>query len=265
MSHYIALPKDVIKKLRQDGFGTDGSGYLRSRMSESTVLSQRLALAENETEISVASLSRTDALSLLSPEQLKLRNTLLLAHEQKGVRSVLITGTSEGVGVTSLAAAMAIGLSWDPKLEILLIEANWFRPRLHQILPLAEEENSAESLNGSLPNVKAAGFPNLHVMAAHRHHAVLPLEARRLAASLPSLCDTFDFVIIDAPPVSLHADLLLLCSHLDSVVLVAEAGRTRIKELHETISELNRVEAKLLGVVLNREKNRLPAAFSKWL
>ena len=39
----------------------------------------------------------------LSREQLRLRNNLLLARERQGVRSLVVSGTGEGVGVTAVA------------------------------------------------------------------------------------------------------------------------------------------------------------------
>src|SRR5574341_2021257 len=51
-----------------------------------------------------------ETLPALTAEHIRLRNTVVQAHEQKGVRSVLVTGTGEGVGVTSVAAGLALAL-----------------------------------------------------------------------------------------------------------------------------------------------------------
>jgi Mrp family chromosome partitioning ATPase len=72
-------------------------------------------------------------------------------------------------------------------------------------------------------------------------------------------------MIIDAPPVNLNFDVLMLSLHLDSVILVAEADRTRFQELREALKELRRAGTNLLGIVLNRQKEGLPKAMQNWL
>jgi Mrp family chromosome partitioning ATPase len=56
---------------------------------------------------------------------------------------------------------------------------------------------------------------------------------KRFAAVLPALREAFDFMIVDAPPVGHNFDVLMLSLHLDSVILVAEANRTRFQEMRE--------------------------------
>lgn len=202
----------------------------------------------------------------LTPEQFKLRNMLLLAREQKEIRSVLITGTDKGVGVTSVAADLALGLSWDRRQEVLLVEANLHRPRLREFFRLTSEnygwllEDGAEYLD-----VVVTGMPNLVVIPAGGTNAATTFDAGRLAETMPALREMYDFIIIDAPPVKMNPEFLVLSAHFDGVILVAEAERTRLPALQEAAAALDRAEANVLGVVLNREKSRLPAAIENWL
>ncbi|MGH7449792.1 MAG: CpsD/CapB family tyrosine-protein kinase [bacterium] len=202
----------------------------------------------------------------LTPEQFKLRNMLLLARERKEIRSVLVTGTEKGVGVTSVAADLALGLSWDHRQEVLLIEANLHRPRLRELFRLTSEscgwilEDGAEYLD-----VVVTGMPNLVVIPAGGACAATTFDAGRLAETMPALREMYDFIIIDAPPVKMNPEFLALSAHFDGVILVAEAERTRLPALEEAAAALDRAEANVLGVVLNREKARLPAAIENWL
>jgi Mrp family chromosome partitioning ATPase len=82
---------------------------------------------------------------------------------------------------------------------------------------------------------------------------------------MPALHEAFDFVIVDAPPLELHPDVLMLSLHLNSVIVVAEAERTRIQEVQKITKELHRAKANLLGVVLNRQRDHLPRTIQKLL
>jgi Mrp family chromosome partitioning ATPase len=204
----------------------------------------------------------------LTREQLKLRNPLLLANEQLGVRSVLITGAGQGVGVTSVAVTLALGLSMDQKKEVLLIDANVGRPQLHNLLNLTPSDNltvAPMAGAGFLDMAVVNGIPNLHVMSSGDVLRGATFNLKRFAAVLPALREAFDFMIVDAPPVSHNFDVLMLSLHLDSVILVAEANRTRFQEVREALKELKRAGTNLLGIVLNRQKEDMPKAIQNWL
>ncbi len=118
----------------------------------------------------------------LSRDQLKLRNNLLLARERQGVRSVVVTGTSEGVGVTAVATTLALGLSLDHKKRVLLIDANSRRPKLHKLFDLkSSHEMATEDILGFFDMAVVNGIPNLRVIPCDGAPAGTPFDMKRLA------------------------------------------------------------------------------------
>jgi tyrosine-protein kinase Etk/Wzc len=71
---------------------------------------------------------------------------------------------------------------------------------------------------------------------------------------LDALGERADVVIIDAPPVIAVTDAVVLAAFVDSVVLVARHGATGRGFAAETRRRLERVGAKVAGVVLNDVK-----------
>lgn len=71
---------------------------------------------------------------------------------------------------------------------------------------------------------------------------------------LEALSHRFDFVILDSPPVLAVSDAVALSTQVDYVVIVAEAGRIRRKELREVESRLREANANIIGITLNRLK-----------
>jgi Mrp family chromosome partitioning ATPase len=201
----------------------------------------------------------------LSRDQLKLRNNLLIAREQQGVRSVVITGTSEGVGVTAVATTLALGLSLDPRKRVLLIDANSKRPKLHKLFDLkSSHEMATEDTIGFFDMAVVNGIPNLRVIPIDGVPSGASFETKRFVAVLPALREAFDFMIIDAPPLTLNFEVLMLSLHLDGVMLVAEADRTRTEEIQEVMKELRRAGTNTLGLVLNRTSDDLPRVIRNW-
>jgi len=60
-----------------------------------------------------------------------------------------------------------------------------------------------------------------------------------------------DLVIVDSPPVMAVTDASVLASRVDGVLLVLKPGETHMAAARQTVDQLRRVGAKILGVVLN--------------
>ena len=63
---------------------------------------------------------------------------------------------------------------------------------------------------------------------------------------------TYDLVILDAPPLLGFAECLQMASAADGVLVTAIAGKTKRRAVAEVIGSLHRVHANIIGVVLNQ-------------
>jgi hypothetical protein len=85
------------------------------------------------------------------------------------------------------------------------------------------------------------------------------LASPRLGAAVRALTETFDMVLVDAPPLHGVADPVVLSKVTDSALLVVRADRTRVADVARSKDLLERVGARLAGAVLNALPRRLPA------
>jgi succinoglycan biosynthesis transport protein ExoP len=67
---------------------------------------------------------------------------------------------------------------------------------------------------------------------------------------------TYDFVVIDTPPLGVVADVMPLVRIVDGVVIVAQMGHNRRDAAQRLRETLKSVDAHLLGVIANRVKGR---------
>ena len=65
----------------------------------------------------------------------------------------------------------------------------------------------------------------------------------------------FDFVIVDSPPINAVTDPLLLAATADATLLVVEHGRTTYPALRNAKQALDRVGARTIGVVMNKQRS----------
>ena len=82
------------------------------------------------------------------------------------------------------------------------------------------------------------------------------LGSGRMRELLASLAGEADIVLLDSPPVLILADAAVLSTVADGVLLVVEAGRTRRDAAAKAVETLRTVNARLIGVLINRAPTR---------
>jgi capsular exopolysaccharide synthesis family protein len=80
------------------------------------------------------------------------------------------------------------------------------------------------------------------------------LGSRRMAELVKTLREQADMVLFDAPPVIAVTDAAILASQVDGVLLVLNAGVTRREHAERARAALDKVNARLVGTVLNNVK-----------
>jgi Mrp family chromosome partitioning ATPase len=152
--------------------------------------------------------------------------------------------------------------------SVCLVDANRHAPYLHQVSGVAKSPGLADAITHPGP-IKDFGVRvgNLWIMPPGSTHAA----AQGLFASGPlrlrvgELRKEFDYVLIDAPPVSSCGDAVLLGQLADGVILVVEANSTRRETAWLAKAAFEEAKIKLLGGVLNNRTFPIPEALYRKL
>jgi len=179
-----------------------------------------------------------------------LRAALESSLDDRGTRVVAFTSAQGGEGVSTVAAQFVVALSVDAQQRVLFVDANAQRPALLDVGgPLA-----ALFVRG--PRDGAASVDVIEVPAHAREARLYPVpEARALVETLgPS----YDWIVMDVPPVLMASDAATLAAVADAVVMVVEAGRTKKPVLTRAVELLRKSGARVLGSVLNRRRLEIP-------
>ena len=82
---------------------------------------------------------------------------------------------------------------------------------------------------------------------------------------LQSLGAIFDYTLIDCPSISRSHEISLLAPHVDGVVLVVEADRTKRDQIFRAKQTIEMAKGNLMGLVLNRRRHVVPEWFYRRL
>jgi len=95
--------------------------------------------------------------------------------------------------------------------------------------------------------LSAKAYARKHRLSIH----ALYQARRRLREVLDALCQRFDWVLLDSPPLASVTDALLLARQADTTVMVVQHNKADRKLVRRAITSLRRAGADLLGAVLN--------------
>ena len=184
----------------------------------------------------------------------KLAATLHHAQADRGLKLIMVTSANPGEGKSLTASNLALTLSESYRRRVLLVDGDLRRPSLHQIFGVSNEIGLSDGLVvdsiQELPIIEVSA--RLSVLPSGRplEDPTRALTSDRMRRVLDEARASYDWTIIDTPPVGLLTDAKLLAEMVDGVVLVVEAGKSEYPDLLRAIDTLGR--ERLLGTVLNR-------------
>ncbi len=138
------------------------------------------------------------------------RSNLTLPSSRQIEKTVLIAAPTAGLGKTFVAANLAALLAAADR-NVLLIDADLRKPRLHRYFRAPAAPGLAEVLNGEMEfkdvvRVEAAGNLDLLLAGRARRNPADLLLSPKLRELLDSLEKRYDCIVIDSPPVLPVAD-----------------------------------------------------------
>jgi capsular exopolysaccharide synthesis family protein len=194
--------------------------------------------------------------SMLSEAYRNIRTSILLSFSEKPPKKIVITSPNPSEGKTTTVINTAIALS-QTGAQVLIIDTDMRKPRVHKIF---DEENGVGLSNflsghAELESIiKKTEIPNLYYIPS----GPIPPNPSELVSSnrfknmLASLGERFDHLVLDSPPVLGFADSIILSTSVDGIILVVLGGKTPRETLQRAKDVLHQVNAKILGVVINR-------------
>lgn len=192
----------------------------------------------------------------LVAEQYRVAATRLVLSSAGKKLSVVVTSALPGEGKSSSASNLAYVLAHDLGKQVLLIDCDFKRPVIHAYNDTPLRPGLAEAIYGdaALENcLHRSGESSLWILpSGRRDHRIVDLtKISQLNVIVKELKERFDFILLDAPPIVPVADMNLLASLADMLLLVVRAGVTPLDVLGKAVNAfrpLNRGAVIVTGI-----------------
>lgn len=171
------------------------------------------------------------------------------------VKTVVITSSVPNEGKSTVAYNLAQAVASSGK-RTLLVECDMRRRSLadmigararYGVYSVLSDQVDLESAVVSTPH------RNLNFLDSEPHipNPADILSSKRFQGLLTTMEESYDFVIIDTPPVGTFVDAAIIATSVDGVALVVRERFVKRAELAHAYDQLKKADANVIGVVMN--------------
>lgn len=202
-----------------------------------------------------------------------LRTNLEFVPIDTRCKKFLVTSSIPGEGKSTVSINLAITLA-ESRKKVLLIDLDLRKPTVKKNLKLKDVRSGVSSVLAEQKSeddcIVYLSDINLYVLTSGPippNPAEL-IGSERMQHLMERLEEKFDYIIIDTPPVSVVTDAALASRLVHGVIFVLRQKYTTTEIVKQALSNLNNVNAKIVGCVFNafnaRKSSKYAYSHSKY-
>lgn len=176
--------------------------------------------------------------------------------EEHPIKSLLITSPGPGEGKTTTLCNLGIAIAQSGK-TVLLIDGDMRKPRLHEVFKKTNDEGLSNFLCGQSKLEAIVQETQIGHLSIISSGAIPPnpselLVSHKLKEFLSLVCERFDYVIFDSPPIIMLTDASLIARAVDGTVIVVESNKTSKRALSRIAKNLKDHKIRIIGSFFNK-------------
>jgi len=186
-----------------------------------------------------------------------LRSNIEFSDTEQPLKTILVTSSRPGEGKTTIASNLAAIYAQSGK-RVVLVDADLRRPSIHNVIGIPNRLGLTTLFRDSLKPENVwknwgDGIRGMHIITSGRPPAnpAELLGSDKMLHIMSELRKNADVIIFDGPPIMV-ADVQILASLMDGVILVLRPGKSPADEAKSTMVQLKRSGANIMGVIFNR-------------
>ncbi|MCM1133415.1 MAG: polysaccharide biosynthesis tyrosine autokinase [Ruminococcus flavefaciens] len=190
-----------------------------------------------------------------------LRTNLIFSISTSDKKVIAVSSSLPGEGKSTLSSNIAIALSQLENNKVLLIDADMRKPVQHVTFGLKNKVGLSSALgkmNQVSECVQNTGIDNLDIITAGSQppNPAELLSSPQMKDVLDELSGSYDYIIIDTPPVNIVSDPLSMGSFISGLVIAVKYASTAFDDIAEVVKKMELSDTKLLGFTMTRVKNK---------
>ena len=187
------------------------------------------------------------------------RSTILSeALSGNSPKTLLVVSAEPGAGKTTVVANLAAVMAQTGR-EVIVVDSDLRQPRLHRVFGLDNGFGLTDAIlqpDLAKTRLQRTRISRLRVLTSgplSRNSADL-LSSAGMRVVIQQLAEVADVVLFDSAPMSVVVDGIALAAMVDGVLFVVSRGETPGDTLQKTLRQLDKVGARVLGMIFNKAR-----------
>jgi polysaccharide biosynthesis transport protein len=183
-----------------------------------------------------------------------LQTNLQFLNVDDSLRAIVVSSSQAGEGKSTVAANLASAIAELGK-NVLLVDADMRKPSQHMIWRQGNYEGLSNVLSGQCDQKSAIIEVQPHVFLLTAGvippNPVVLIDSVQMSSLIAEWSETYDFVIIDAPPLTVAADAAMIGNQVGGLLFVLRPNVADKESVQYANEIINQSKLKVLGMVLN--------------
>jgi len=185
-----------------------------------------------------------------------LRTNVQFSLPSGGCKLIGVTSAERGEGKSTTTVNLAISFAQLGK-KVAVVDGDMRLPTVAKKLKMRGTPGLSNYIVGDCEFKDICLADRKHNMLVIPSGNIPPeptwlLQSETMKEVIDRLRDTVDYIFLDLPPATVVSDAQMLSEMVDGYLLVVQSGDTSQKKIAELISNLQLVNAKILGFVNTR-------------
>src|SRR6516162_2516165 len=193
-------------------------------------------------------------ISPFSESMRTLRSSIHMSDVDQPPRVIQVTSALPGEGKTTIALSLAISAAFAGR-KVVLVDADLRHPATSRFFKLEKSSGLVDLLTGAGNTDDVLRFYKdlkLTVIPAGSKSLNPPdvLGSERMKALISHLKDTFDYVVVDTPPIGPVVDAVIVANLAEKTILMVEWASTPREVIETSVKQVS-AQKRIAGVVFN--------------
>lgn len=197
--------------------------------------------------------------SVVSEQLRTVMTNISFANINGEIKSMMVTSSEPSEGKSTFSANLAITYAKQGR-NVILVDADMRKPTVHKTFNVSNTRGLSTILSGNSTiedSIKYTSIDNLNVITS----GPIPpnpsalLGNRKIVDIINKFNQPNDLVIVDVPPVNTMADASIVSTTVDGTIFVVPQDIADKKKVSLAVSQLKKLNANILGAVMNMSKN----------
>lgn len=195
--------------------------------------------------------------SIVSEQFRTIRTNIQFSMVDQNLKTISVTSAAPSSGKTTVASNLAGAFAAQDK-RVLLVDTDMRKPTVHKVFQAQNHPGLTNLLtNRSLTledvardsYVEGLDFITCGIIPPNPSELI---NSNRMGELIQEMESSYDLVIFDNPPLLAVTDAQILATKVDGTIVVVPQGEVKKDELDQTAELLEKVNANVLGSVLNK-------------